>query len=143
MPDEGEELYAGEAMLALLETFRRLGDSKYLHSTERGFEYYNAQYLQQGRVAEDVPVFFANWQSQACRLLFECTGSKPLREDVAHYLYRMHDQIIDRGFYADVGRHPDQQLSVEVACALEGLNEAYAVAIASNGDQNRASRYRQ
>jgi hypothetical protein len=40
---------------------------------------------------------------------------------VADYVYRLHDQIIDRGFYEDVEHHPVRQVSVEVACALEKL----------------------
>ena len=39
----------------------------------------------------------------------------------------MHDQIIERRFYENVERHPAEQVSVEVACALEGLNDAYAL----------------
>ncbi len=33
--------------------------------------------------------------------------------------------IIDRGLYEDLERAPGRQVSVEVACALEGLNDAY------------------
>lgn len=40
----------------------------------------------------------------------------------------MHDQIVENGFYRDVERRLEQQVSVEVACALEGMNHAYAVA---------------
>jgi hypothetical protein len=54
----------------------------------------------------------------------------------------MHDRIIARGFYTDVEHHPARQVSVKVACALEGINEAYALACASNEEQDRASRYR-
>ncbi|SEL52952.1 hypothetical protein [Nitrosovibrio tenuis] len=126
LPDQGEELYAGEAMLSLLETYRQLKDSRYLQSVERGFFYYDAQYFRRDHVAEDMLVFFANWQSQLCRLLFEYTQSAGIKQDVADYLCRMHDQIIERGFYENVERHPAQQVSVEVACALEGLNDAYA-----------------
>jgi hypothetical protein len=140
LPDEGEELYAGEAMLALLETHRQTRDSKYLQSAEHGFRYYDAKYFGTGRVGKDVLVFFANWQSQACRLLFEHASDTSLKQDVARYIYRMHDQIIDQGFYMNVERRPAQQVSVEVACALEGLNEAYAIALASECE--RAERYR-
>jgi hypothetical protein len=52
----------------------------------------------------------------------------------------MHDRIIDLGFYEDVERRPARQVSVEVACALEGLNEAYALAL--HDDSERAERYR-
>ncbi|SEO80952.1 hypothetical protein [Nitrosovibrio sp. Nv6] len=141
LPDHGEELYAGEAMLALLETYRQLQNTRYLHSAERGFSHYDVQYFRRARVAEDVLVFFANWQSQACRLLFECTQSAGIKQEVADYVCRMHDQIIEQGFYENVEGNATQQVSVEVACALEGLNDAYAVTHTS-GDK-RAKRYHQ
>ena len=139
LPDEGEELYAGEAMLALLQTYRQLQDARYLQSVERGFSYYDAQYFRHARVAEDILVFFANWQSQACRLLFESTQSAGIKQEAAEYIYRMHDQIIEQGFYENIDRYPTEQVSVEVACALEGLNDAYALVPVS--DDKRAKRY--
>jgi hypothetical protein len=39
LPDHGEELYAGEAMLALLESYLQLKNSRYLDSAHRGFSY--------------------------------------------------------------------------------------------------------
>ena len=140
LPDVGEELYAGEAMLALMEAYRHSPEVRYLESVERGFSFYKGRYYVRHRVAEDSLVFFANWQSQACRRLFECAGKAELKRDVADYVYRMHDQIADQGFYESVERHADQRYSVEVACALEGLNDAYALARASNDD--RAERFR-
>jgi hypothetical protein len=139
LPDYGEELYSGEAMLALMEAYREFRGERYLRSVERGFAFYDAQYFGRGRVTEDSLVFFANWQSQACRLLFECSSSAVLQQDVAKYVYRMHDRIIGQRFYESVQRHPAQHGSVEVACALEGLNEAYALARASNDE--RSERY--
>jgi hypothetical protein len=56
-------------------------------------------------------------------------------------LCRMHDQIIKRGFYENIERQPAEQVSVEVACALEGLNDAYAFTHAS--DDKRAECYQQ
>jgi hypothetical protein len=135
LPDQGEELYAGEAMLALLETYRQAPDARYLKSVGRGFSYYDAQYYRCGRVAKDILVFFANWQSQACRLLFEFTTHPALKREVAGYVYRLHDMIIERGFYEEVERSPSRQVSVEVACALEGLNDAYAIARATDDDR--------
>jgi len=140
LPDQGEELYAGESMLALLETYRQAPDARYLESVERGFSYYDAQYFRCGRVAKDILVFFANWQSQACRLLFEFTTQPALKHEVAGYVYRLHDQIIERGFYEEVERSPSRQVSVEVACALEGLNDAYTIARAT--DDDRVHQYR-
>ena len=117
LPDHGEELYAGEAMLALLESYRQLKNTRYLDSAQRGFSYYDTQYFQRDRVREDTLVFFANWQSQACRLLLEYAESDTLKKEVANYVFRMHDRIIDQGFYACVHQLPGQQVSVEVAGA--------------------------
>lgn len=141
LPDSGEELYAGEAMLALLETHRALGDQRLLDSAARGYAYYDQQFFREGRVGDDLLVFFANWQSQACRLLFEDAGDRALRTRVADFLLQMHDRIIGLGFFDAVERRPERQVAVEVACALEGLNDAYAVAVAS-GDDARAASYR-
>lgn len=141
LPDSGEELYAGEAMLALMETFRELQDAPCLQSVERAFAYYDAEYFERGLVSEDVLVFFANWQSQACRLLFEHARTPALARRVADYVYRMQDRVVDSSFFDEVSRRPAQQASVAVACALEGLNDAYAIARASG--EARQERYRQ
>jgi hypothetical protein len=139
LPDEGEELYAGEAMLALLEAHRLLHEPQYLHSAESAFAHYRTEYYDRGRITPDMLVFFANWQAQACRLLFYLTADTSLREAVAAYVLDMHERIIDTGFYEDIERNPARQVSVEVACALEGLNDAYAVARVF--DTRRAARF--
>lgn len=140
LPDEDEGLYAGEAMLALLQAYQQTADSRFLQSVERGYSYYDRECFQRARVTEDILVFFTNWQSQACRLLFEYTESATIKQEVADYLYRMHDQIIAWGFYENIECDPGQQISVEVACALEGLNDAYGLAYSLN-DKQRAKRY--
>lgn len=140
VPDHGEELYAGEAMLALLETYRRLHNPRYLQSAERAFAYYDSQYFQRSCVSDDLLIFFANWQSQACRLLFQFTPAAALKRGVARFIFHMHDQIVENGFYRDVERRSEQQVSVEVACALEGMNNAYAVA--RELDDERLEHYR-
>jgi hypothetical protein len=109
LPDHGEEFYAGEAMLALLESYPQLRNRQYLDSAQRGFSYYDAQYFRRDRVTEDGFVFFANWQSQACRLLYEYTGTDTLKKGVADFVFRMHDRIIADGFYERVRQHPGQQ----------------------------------
>ena len=138
LPDSGEELYAGEAMLALLETYRALGEHRLLDSATRAFAYYDERYFRGGRVTNVLLVFFANWQSQACRLLFEHADSPALAARVAEYVFGMQDRIVRLGFFDAVERSPDEQVSVEVACALEGLNDAYAIARAS-GDARAES----
>jgi hypothetical protein len=73
-PDSGEELYPAEAMLSLLEAYRLTRDARCLDSVERSFAHYKRTYYDRGRVQPDFLVFFANWQSQAGRLLFESHG---------------------------------------------------------------------
>jgi hypothetical protein len=51
---------------------------------ERGFAYYKRDYYDRGLVDPDAMVFFANWQSQAGRPLFEAT----LRPEVKDLVVR-------------------------------------------------------
>ncbi len=139
-PDSGEELYPAEAMLSLLEAHRLTGDSRYLDSAERAFRYYKHDYYDRGRLDRDLLVFFANWQSQAGRALFAATPRSEVKDLLRAFIFELHDRIIYYGFYDRVQRRPEQQACVEVACGLEGLADAYAIA-ASTGD-HRTAHYR-
>jgi hypothetical protein len=139
-PDSGEELYPAEAMLSLLEAYRLTKDARYLHSVERGFSHCKRAYYDRGRVRPDYLVFFANWQSQTGRLLFEATTKPEVKDLVRSFLFELHDRVIERGFYDLVARRPEAQGCVEVACGLEGIADAYAVA-AAIGDR-RTGDYR-
>ena len=136
-PDSGEELYPAEAMLALLEAHRLTGDARYLDSVERGFGHYKRDYYDRGRLDPDLLVFFANWQSQAGRALFAATSRPEVKDLVRAFLFELHDRVIDSGFYDRVARSPERQACVEVACGLEGLADAYAIA-ASTRDRRTA-----
>jgi hypothetical protein len=138
--DSGVELYPAEAMLALLEVYHLSGDKRYLESVERGFRYYKSEYYEKGRVESDMLVFFANWQSQFCRLLYQNTERLDSREIIQNYIFQLHDKIIEGGFYRNVDKFPERQSTVEVASALEGLNDAYA--IASQQKDHRLDRYK-
>lgn len=138
-PDGGEELYPAEAMLSLLEAYRLTKDARYLDSVERSFAYYKHAYYDRGRVQPDFLVFFANWQSQAARLLFEATTKPDVKDLVRGFLFGLHDRVIGSGFYDHVARQPEAQACVEVACGLEGLADAYA--IAASGQDRRAGHY--
>jgi hypothetical protein len=140
LPDQGEELYPAEAMLALLEAYRLNRDARYVESVERGFAYYKREYYGGGLVAPDSLVFFANWQSQTGRLLFEVTAKPDVKDLVRTFLFELHDRIIESGYYDRVARRPERQACVEVACALEGIADAYAVAVASQ--DRRTADYR-
>lgn len=133
LPDSGEELYGGEAMLALAETHAQVRDGRFLESVARAAAFYDQRYFREGRVADDILVFFANWQSQACRCLHQQAPDAGVKAQVAAYLLAVHERIGARGFYDDVTRHPAAQSAVEVACAMEGLADAWVVLRASEG----------
>jgi hypothetical protein len=132
LPDSGEELYPAEAMLAILEAYRLTRDARYLDSVERGFAHYKREYYDPGLVLPDFLVFFANWQSQAGRPLFEATARPEVKDLVRVFLFELHDRIIESGFYDRVAHQPEAQACVEVACGLEGLVDAYAIAASSH-----------
>lgn len=125
--DEGLEFYPGEAMLALMEAYALVHDPRYLSSVERGFGYYSDRFSPNG-VAVDLLVFYANWQSQYAALLHAETRSDALRTAVRDYVFALHDRVRRSGFYDDIERYPLRQATVEIACALEGANDAYSIA---------------
>ncbi|HWE19017.1 MAG TPA: hypothetical protein VG758_17830 [Hyphomicrobiaceae bacterium] len=127
-PDSGEELYPAEAMLALLEAYHVTRDGRCLDSGEPSFAHYKRAYYDRGRVQPHFLVFFANWQSQAGRLLLEATTKPKVKDLVRAFLLELHDRVIGKGFYEHVARRPEAQACVEVACGLEGLADAYAIA---------------
>ena len=129
--DDGLELYPGEAMLALIEAFCLTKEPRYLQSIERGFFHYFSLY-EKGVIAPDLLVFFANWQSQYGYLLFHNSKNEELRGTLKQFLFRLHDRIESLGFYSSIQKHPDRPSTVEVACAVEGLADAYALAVFEN-----------
>jgi hypothetical protein len=131
-PDSGEELYPAEAMLAVLEAYRLTRDPRYLDSVERSFTHYKQDYYGRGLLPPEFLVFFANWQSQAGRPLFEATARPELKDLIRGFLFELHDRIIESGFYDRVARRPEAQACVEVACGLEGLADVYAIAALSH-----------
>ena len=139
-PDSGQEFYPAEAMLSLLEAYRLTGKARYLASVERAFAHYKHAYYDRGRVQPYLLVFFANWQSQAGRLLFEATPKPEMKDLVRDSLFELHDRVIESGFYDRIARQPDAQACVEVACGLEGIADAYA--IAASGQDRRMADYR-
>jgi hypothetical protein len=137
--DEGLELYPGEAMLALMQTYVAVRDWRYLRSVERGFGYYRDRFPANAVATADA-VFYANWQSQYAALLHANTRSDALRRAARDYVFALHDHVLDTRLYDDIERHPMWQATVQVACALEGLNDAYTVAMREK-DASLARRY--
>jgi hypothetical protein len=64
------------------------------------------------------------------RRLFEVTTRSEVKDLARAFLFELHDRVIERGFYDSVAHRPESQACVEVACALEGIADAYAVAAA-------------
>ena len=125
--DEGLDFYPAEAMLAIMAAYEAAHDARYLASVERGFDFHDA-HRPPARIAPANLVFYANWQAQyAVRLhLLASTGAR--RQAVRDYVLALHDRIVAAGFYDEIARDPARQATVEVACALEGLADAYAIA---------------
>ena len=138
-PDDGLELYPGEAMLALVRAQGALRDPRCLESVERAFVHYAAR-LPAVAVERDLLVFHANWQSQYAVHLHASTRSDAIRSAVRDHVFALHDRVRDEGFYEDVERRPARQATVEVACGLEGLADAWAIA-SRERDEARLAAY--
>jgi hypothetical protein len=63
-----------------------------------------------------------------------------VKELVRAFVFQLHDLVIGSGFYDHVARRPEAQACVKVACALEGLADAYAIAASS--EDRRMADYR-
>ena len=134
-PDDGLELYPAEAMLALLEAYETLHEPRYLNSAERAFRFQHDR-RPADTIAPDYLVFYANWQAQYGTLLHKHTHARVVRDHV----FALHDRIVRSGFYDRVERTPARQATVEVACGLEGLADAYALAVREH-DEPRIDAY--
>jgi hypothetical protein len=54
-----------------------------------------------------------------------------VKDLVRAFVFELHDRVIESGFYDRVARKPEAQACVEVACGLEGLADAYTIAVSS------------
>lgn len=124
-PDSGECFYPGEAMLALLYSFLQTHDISYLESVEKAFPYYR-DFYSKGKIPSEEIVFYANWQSQAYVMLWKLTKQEALKEQISKYIFELHDRIISSGYYTGL-KAPRDYATVEVACGLEGLADAFAM----------------
>lgn len=137
--DQGVEFYPAEAMLALLEAYRFHPRHEFLEAVERGFAW-SERFYAGTPLDPDMLVFFANWESRAGAKLVEMTKDRSLALRATELILRMHDRIVSEGFYDDIAQNPERQSTVQVACAMEGLNEAFALA-RNRGDARRLQRY--
>eukprot|EP00887_Chlorella_sp_A99_P000542 scaffold17.g542.t1 len=145
LPDVGWTLYGGEATLGVLTAYRRLGDERLWQSGACGSS--REQTLSNSNIAlprmpvdPDELVFFANWQSQASRLLAQQTADPQQRAAMCAYVHGLQDAIQHHRFYEAVWQAPGSMAVVEVACALEALADALALAMEA-GDAKLQRRY--
>ena len=93
------------------------------------FEWYK------GIIDEETGRFVYIYHSQYSHLLFDHTKNGELKKAIKDYVFELQDRIIQGHFYKNVEKYPRQQSSVEVACALEGLNDPYSLAYHENDDR--------
>ena len=136
--DDGLEFYPGEAMLALMQTYEMGDEPRHLISVERGFNYYSDRF-DPDNVSDRLRIFYANWQSQYGLLLYEMTDTETMRTAVRDYIFALHDRTIASGFYERLEDHPGRHATVQVASALEGLNDAYTIAEHEEDDERLAT----
>ncbi|GAB4822178.1 hypothetical protein N2152v2_009224 [Parachlorella kessleri] len=140
--DFGYELYCGEAMLGLLTAHQHLGHERYLTSVQKALPQYERIY-RSGSIGRTELVFFANWQTQVAALLARSTTDPKASSHLSAYIYHLHDTILDKlKLYEAVKRFPEKMATVEVGCGLEGLVDAYALALEEGpGAAARQQRY--
>jgi AMMECR1 domain-containing protein len=137
---KGIEYYPGEAMLALMETYREFKDPTYLASVERAFPFYQTCWRKERSTA------FVPWHSQADLLLYQATG----KGEYASFVFELNDWLIERqqpsvwssedskgGFLSGADSPPGNS----TASYLEGLNAAFRLAKLA-GDRQRMHKYK-
>jgi hypothetical protein len=137
--DEGLDFYPAEAMLAIMAAYEATHDRRYLESVERGFDFHEVNRPPRS-IGPERLVFYANWQAQYTALLHRHATTSKRRQAIRDYVLALHDRIVDEGFYDELERDPARQATVEVACALEGVADAYEIA-AREQDARRKNAY--
>lgn len=161
--DVGVEFYASEALLGLARAYMLTRNPVFLRSAELALPWYKRYYMG-GNVSDDMIVFFANWQSQAALQLHRFTADESLKREIEDFVLPMYDKIIqaaetdDNSFYAQLKDRPESVATVEAACFLEGLADAFALELerreppgaavpadqqATESAQNRRATYRE
>jgi len=109
-------------MLGLMHAFQYSKEEKYLESVEKSFHYYSKL-----QVDEEIIPFYSNWQCQACKFLFQNTKDKKLATSVQHFVLQLQDELVHSRFFEYLQVYPTHYATVEVACALEGLVDAFSM----------------
>ncbi|MFH2021255.1 MAG: AMMECR1 domain-containing protein [archaeon] len=135
--DTGIEFYPGEAMLSLIKLYKRTGDRKYLDSVHKAYYYYS-EYWDANK-----NTIMVSWHSQACKLLYDEIKDS----NISSFVFRMNDwritkqQMLKSEYEDQVGGGPIGNPTFSTSTLMEGINEAYALAVSLN-DEEHINRYR-
>ena len=128
---QGVNYYPGEAMLSLMVAFRENQNMSYLSSVEKAFSYYQEYWRNNKNTA------FIPWHTQVYLLLYEETGN----QEYADFVFEMNDWLIDNyqireneGYLDEVGGFPHGTPTFSSSVYLEGINDAYRLAMIVNDD---------
>ena len=134
---KGVDYYPGEAVLSLMELYRSTGDERYINSVKKAFPYYRSYWRDNKNTA------FIPWHSQTYRLLYEETEDPELAE----FMFEINDwlidnyQIEDSEYIDEIGGFPkNKPRCCSTSAYMEGINDAYAVALAIN-DTSHINKY--
>ena len=135
--ESGKDYYPGEAMLALKRYYQETNDSKYLNAVNKAFPYYR-DYWRGNRNTAFVP-----WHTRAYKILYHVTNDK----QIAGFIFEMNDWMVKKeqvhkSLYKDeIGGMPKRSPRYSTAVYMEGMNDAYVVALAEK-DHKRTKRYK-
>ncbi len=118
--------YPGEAMLALMKAYSVTKNTVYLDSLKRAFVFYRNYWRKNKNTA------FITWHTQAYYLLYKETKE----QELVDFVFEMNDWLIDEyqvfeSKYIDEigGFHKDNPRGCSTATYLEGINDAYRLAL--------------
>ena len=132
----GIDYYPGEAMLSLMKYYDYTKEKKYLDSVQKAFYFYKP-YWQDNKNTAFIP-----WHSQTYKLLYNETKEP----EIAEFVFEMNDWMIDSyqisssEYIDEIGGFPSYTPTFSTSVFLEGINDAYAIAVQTN-DQTHIDKY--
>jgi AMMECR1 domain-containing protein len=129
----GTDYYPGEAMLALMQLYKKTNENKYLDSVNKAFPYYKKYWRDKKNTA------FVPWHSQAYALLYEETKNNELAE----FIFEMSDWLIENyqiqnSEYTDlIGGFPKIRPRNSTSSYLEGIIDAYKISKLTNDKEHQ------
>ena len=130
--NSGVDFYPGEAMLALMKLYGVTHEDKYLDSVKKAYPYY-IDYWRDNKNTAFVP-----WHSQVYWLLFQEIEDLNLAE----FVFEMNDwlienyQITENEYPDKIGGFPKTVPRYSTSSYLEGINDAYSLAVAVNDEEH-------